>query len=76
MWETSDIIKFLSDMPSGLNKSIVRDLQTLEELRKLPQLYLCDVNKNEQCTKTGCYINGGDCRHTTHKEFEITHDNG
>lgn len=26
-------------------------------------LYLCD-GENENCTKKGCYLNGGECKHT------------
>lgn len=32
-------------------------------------LYECDPEKNTECRKTGCYINGGECRHTTHAEY-------
>ena len=31
--------------------------------------YLCDPEKNQDCSKTGCYINGGECRHTLNKEY-------
>jgi len=31
--------------------------------------YLCDPEKNTTCSKTGCYINGGECRHTLNKEY-------
>lgn len=31
--------------------------------------YLCDPEKNTTCSKTGCYINGGECRHTLSKEY-------
>lgn len=33
------------------------------------ELYDCDPEKNAECRKTGCYINGGECRHTTHAEY-------
>lgn len=29
------------------------------------KLYACDINKNEKCRKTHCYINGGECDATT-----------
>lgn len=32
-------------------------------------LYICDPNKNTECSKTSCYINGGPCFHTTKKEY-------
>ena len=31
--------------------------------------YPCDPEKNTECSKTGCYINGGECRHTLNKEY-------
>lgn len=31
--------------------------------------YLCDPEKNTTCSKTGCYINGGECRHTLNREY-------
>lgn len=32
-------------------------------------LFLCDPDKNVECRKTACYINGGRCECTHHKEF-------
>lgn len=34
-------------------------------------VYECDPEKNKKCTKEGCFINGGGCRLTLHKEFSI-----
>jgi len=31
--------------------------------------YPCDPEKNTECSKTGCYINGGECRHTLNREY-------
>lgn len=31
--------------------------------------YPCDPEKNRDCSKTGCYINGGECRHTLNREY-------
>lgn len=28
-------------------------------------VYSCNPKKNIKCKKTGCYINGGCCKHTT-----------
>ena len=36
-------------------------------LRK--QLYLCDTERNQECTKTGCHINGGECFLTTNMKY-------
>ena len=32
-------------------------------------LYECDPEKNTECNKRGCFINGGECRHTTRVEY-------
>ena len=32
-------------------------------------LYLCDPDKNTECTKEGCYINGGECYLTRDERF-------
>lgn len=33
-------------------------------------IYICDPEKNVECTKTGCYINDGPCHLTLNKGFE------
>lgn len=32
-------------------------------------LYPCDPEKNTLCKKTNCFMNGGECRRTTHEEY-------
>lgn len=32
-------------------------------------LYSCDPSKNTECKKNGCYITGGECHLTSHKEY-------
>lgn len=32
-------------------------------------LYPCDPDKNDRCTKTGCYRNGGDCYLTKFEDY-------
>ena len=34
--------------------------------------YYCDPEKNVDCKKTSCYINGGLCCKTSHEEYKIT----
>jgi hypothetical protein len=34
-------------------------------------IYPCDPEKNAECKKTDCYINGGPCNKTTRKECRI-----
>ena len=37
----------------------------------LLQTYKCNPEKNTKCLKTHCHINGGECEHTTQKEYAI-----
>ncbi len=39
---------------------------------KAKEVWLCDPRKNADCKKTGCYINGGPCRCTTHEKYALT----
>lgn len=39
-------------------------------------LYLCDPAKHTKCRGTACYVNGGYCELTQHKEFARTDENG
>ena len=41
---------------------------TIEEICVAKVLYLCNGQK-EDCAKTGCYINGGECKHTTDEKY-------
>lgn len=34
-------------------------------------LYKCDPEKNEKCSKTHCYINGGECEYTTKRKCSV-----
>lgn len=38
-------------------------------------LYNCDPAKNIDCRKNECFINGGQCHKTTHREFASDPDN-
>ena len=35
-----------------------------------PNLYECDPEKNTECTKEGCFIDGGPCHMTVYEEFK------
>ena len=35
-------------------------------------VYYCDPSKHTECTKTGCFLNGGTCRFTLHEECADT----
>lgn len=32
-------------------------------------MYYCDPEKNKECNKCGCYLNGKNCFSTRHKEY-------
>lgn len=38
------------------------------------KIYKCDPNKNVNCEKRSCYINGGECYMTTDKKYEKRDD--
>lgn len=40
-----------------------------------PNLYECDPEKNTECTKEGCFINGGPCHITVYEEFKKEEQN-
>lgn len=67
--ETCDII-----IEGGVAEKLFT-AETLEEMNVIhlpiptPAGYECDPEKNTTCRKSACYINGGPCRITTHKEF-------
>ena len=37
--------------------------------RTAAEVFLCDPELNVTCSRSGCFINGGDCRHTTRIEY-------
>lgn len=39
-------------------------------------MYVCDPEKNSNCSKKRCYLNYGPCRWTKHKEFAVTDEEG
>lgn len=41
-----------------------------------PNLYVCDSEKQTECSKKCCYLNYGLCRWTKHKEFAVTDEEG
>lgn len=47
-----------------LKKVIEKQEKEIERLSNI-KLYACDVNKNKECNKKHCYINGGECYATT-----------
>ena len=48
---------------------------TLVTITSLDTLYYCDPEKNTECPKTHCHINGGDCRLTTHRKYRRKNEN-
>ena len=41
----------------------------------MKRLYLCNGQKKD-CSKTNCYKNNGDCRHTFDKKYRINKSGG
>lgn len=40
-------------------------------------LFECDPEKNKDCRKTACFINGGECHQTQHLKYaKVTHPSG
>ena len=37
----------------------------------LKRAWLCDPDKNKECRKTGCFINGGPCRCTGNVSYRL-----
>lgn len=46
-------------------ESIIVDM----ERRTGKEFFLCDIDRNEECKKTHCYRNGGECFLTTEKKY-------
>jgi hypothetical protein len=42
------------------------------ELNKKKVVYICDPEKNHECTKERCFLNGGPCRCTAFTDFAKT----
>lgn len=68
-WFYYDETETIFDLLEKQNKEIERlekynkDYIQMKDIK----LYACDINKNKECKKTNCYINGGECNATTDK---------
>ena len=49
--------------------TILRKVQIKEILPPTGRTYPCDPDKNKECEKTGCFLNGGDCFQTSREEY-------
>ena len=43
--------------------------EIVNQYLKIEPLYLCDANKNVECSKKSCYLNSGECMQTSNKRF-------
>lgn len=59
-----DAIQGLLDLYYKQQKEIEKQQEQIEKLLNI-KLYACDENKNKECDKKHCYINGGECDATT-----------
>ena len=51
------------------SKRQIDEAPTVETTLPTGHVYRCDPEKNRDCRKTECYINGGDCYQTQHPEY-------
>ena len=59
----------LSAVICGGIAEVLNGLPTVETTLPTGHVYRCDPEKNRDCRKTECYINGGDCYQTQHPEY-------
>lgn len=43
--------------------------EVVEQYLGIKKLYICDAKKNLKCTKKGCYLNNGECMHTSNQKY-------
>ena len=64
---------YRKDVLAALSMSLnaLRTIEMTETMKSLfaEDLYLCDPDKNTECTKEGCYIHGGECYLTRDERF-------
>lgn len=39
-------------------------------------IYLCEPSINFECSKSGCFKNGGECKCTMNEEFALRYEDG
>lgn len=64
LWELEDGVVLL---PPYLEFCCIASADEVHVMQD--DLYPCDPDKNDRCTKTGCYRNGGDCYLTKFEEY-------
>lgn len=61
-----------------VNEEVICDLvacsndfinEVVEQYLGIKKLYICDAKKNLKCTKKGCYLNNGECMHTSNQKY-------
>lgn len=67
--EASEELKELTEIITKKIDDFVRAVKMCDVMHD--DLYLCDPEKNTQCRKNECYINGGECHLTSRKEFRL-----
>lgn len=76
-YKEPDLVGNFGSVRVGNDQYVLRNEPTFEEctdgtfkiggFEKVPELYLCDPEKNTECKKTSCQVL---CKHTTNKAFE------
>lgn len=67
IYETAEFVEIEANEPvtlEGTERGGVQVFRTED-----PVLYACDPDKNTECRKTGCYLNGGECYQTKHLKY-------
>ncbi len=64
MWELEDGVVLLPPYLEFCCLASADEVHVMQD-----DLYPCDPDKNDRCTKSGCYRNGGDCYLTKFEEY-------
>lgn len=68
---------YRKDVLAALSMSL-NALRTIEMTKTIEVfddvLYVCDPDKNTECSKEGCYIHGGACCLTRNELFRVNED--
>lgn len=68
--EATDELKELTETITKKIDDFVKAVKMCDVMHD--DLYLCDPEKNTQCRKTACYINGGECHLTSQKAYRLS----
>ena len=67
IYETAEFVEIEANEPLTFEGTERGGMQVFR--MEAPVLYACDPDKNTECRKTGCYLNGGECYQTKHLKY-------